>query len=65
LETKERSCVARPRIEFRPAVDGQRRLQALGTAETLFDNAAVSILPSVVPKEQLARANGRLLASRW
>lgn len=34
---------------------------ALGTAETLFDNAAVSILPSVVPKEQLARANGRLL----
>jgi MFS family permease len=34
---------------------------ALGTAETLFDNAAVSILPSVVPREQLARANGRLL----
>src|ERR671910_912585 len=34
---------------------------ALGTAETLFDNAAISILPSVVPREQLARANGRLL----
>jgi MFS family permease len=34
---------------------------ALGTAETLFDNAAVSILPAVVPRDQLARANGRLL----
>ena len=34
---------------------------ALGTAETLFDTAAVSILPAVVPREQLARANGRLL----
>jgi MFS family permease len=37
---------------------------ALGTAETLFDNAAVSILPSVVPKERLPRANGRLLGAR-
>jgi MFS family permease len=37
---------------------------ALGTAETLFDNAAVSILPAVVPKDQLARANGRLLGAR-
>ena len=37
---------------------------ALGTAETLFDNAAVSILPAVVPKEQLARANGRLLGAQ-
>jgi MFS family permease len=36
---------------------------ALGTAETLFDNAAVSILPAVVPKEALARANGRLLGA--
>jgi MFS family permease len=36
---------------------------ALGTAETLFDNAAVSILPAVVPKDQLARANGRLLGA--
>ncbi|HEU4397592.1 MAG TPA: MFS transporter, partial [Actinomycetota bacterium] len=37
---------------------------ALGTAETLFDNAAVSILPAVVPRDQLARANGRLLGVR-
>jgi predicted MFS family arabinose efflux permease len=36
---------------------------ALGTAETLFDNAAISILPAVVAKEQLARANGRLLGA--
>jgi hypothetical protein len=34
---------------------------ALGTAETLFDNAAVSIVPAVVPKDRLATANGRLL----
>jgi predicted MFS family arabinose efflux permease len=37
---------------------------ALGTAETLFDNAAVSILPAVVPREQLPRANGRLLGAQ-
>jgi hypothetical protein len=37
---------------------------ALGTAETLFDNAAVSILPAVVPKDRLARANGRLLGAQ-
>jgi MFS family permease len=37
---------------------------ALGTAETLFDNAAISILPSVVPAEQLPRANGRLLSAQ-
>jgi hypothetical protein len=37
---------------------------ALGTAETLFDNAAVSILPAVVPKDSLARANGRLLGAQ-
>jgi MFS family permease len=37
---------------------------ALGTAETLFDNAAVSILPAVVPREELARANGRLLGAQ-
>jgi MFS family permease len=37
---------------------------ALGTAETLFDNAAVSILPAVVPRAQLARANGRLLGAQ-
>jgi Na+/melibiose symporter-like transporter len=37
---------------------------ALGSAETLFDSAAVSILPSVVPREQLATANGRLLGAQ-
>jgi MFS family permease len=31
----------------------------LGTAETLFDNAAQSILPSIVRPEQLELANGR------
>ncbi len=33
---------------------------ALGVAETFFDTAAQSILPSIVGKEQLASANGRL-----
>ena len=37
---------------------------AVGVAETLFDNAVVSILPSVVARERLARANGRLLGAR-
>jgi MFS family permease len=37
---------------------------ALGTAETLFDNAAVSILPAVVGKDSLPRANGRLLGAQ-
>ena len=37
---------------------------AVGVAETLFDNAAVSILPSVVARERLPRANGRLLGGR-
>jgi MFS family permease len=32
----------------------------LGVAETLFDTAAQSILPSIVDKEKLATANGRL-----
>jgi MFS family permease len=32
----------------------------LGIAETLFDTAAQSILPSIVEKDQLAAANGRL-----
>lgn len=35
----------------------------LGSAETLFDNAAHAILPSVVDKEDLERANGRLEAA--
>ena len=33
---------------------------ALGIGETLFDTAAQSILPSIVEKDQLATANGRL-----
>jgi len=33
---------------------------ALGIGETLFDTAAQSILPSIVEKDQLAAANGRL-----
>jgi MFS family permease len=37
---------------------------ALGTAETLFDSAAVSIVPAVVPAGQLPRANGRLLGAQ-
>ncbi|MBW3618873.1 MAG: MFS transporter [Actinobacteria bacterium] len=34
----------------------------LGIAETLFDNAAQAIMPSVVVRPQLERANGRLYA---
>lgn len=33
---------------------------ALGVGETLFDTAAQSILPSIVEKDQLSGANGRL-----
>lgn len=33
---------------------------ALGIGETLFDTAAQSILPSIVKKDQLSAANGRL-----
>ena len=35
----------------------------IGTAETLFANASLAILPSVVSKESLERANGRLFAA--
>ncbi|CAN5642560.1 MFS transporter [soil metagenome] len=35
----------------------------LGAAETLFDNAAHAILPSVVGREHLERANGQLEAA--
>jgi MFS family permease len=35
----------------------------LGTAETIYDTAAQSILPQVVPRDRLPRANGRLLAA--
>ncbi|MFL6130060.1 MAG: MFS transporter [Mycobacteriales bacterium] len=35
----------------------------LGTAETLYDTAAQSILPQVVPRDRLSRANGRLIGA--
>jgi MFS family permease len=35
---------------------------ALGIGETLFDTAAQSMMPSVVERDQLSRANGRLYA---
>lgn len=35
---------------------------ALGSGETLFDTAAQSVVPSVVPADHLTRANGRLYA---
>ncbi|THJ65114.1 MFS transporter [Arthrobacter echini] len=34
----------------------------IGTAETVYDTAAQSILPQLVRREQLSRANGRLYA---
>jgi MFS family permease len=34
----------------------------LGIGETLFDTAAQSIMPTIVPRELLSRANGRLYA---
>jgi MFS family permease len=34
----------------------------LGAAETLFDTSAQSMLPALVPREQLTRANSRLYA---
>lgn len=35
---------------------------AVGTAETLYDTASQSILPQIVARDQLSRANGRLYA---
>jgi len=35
----------------------------IGVAETFYDTAAQSILPQVVPRDRLPRANGRLLAA--
>jgi MFS family permease len=35
----------------------------VGTAETVYDTSAQSILPQIVPREQLSRANGRLYAA--
>jgi MFS family permease len=36
----------------------------MGTAETLFDTASVSILPAVVSRESLEKANGRLFGAQ-
>jgi MFS family permease len=36
----------------------------LGTGETLFDNAAQSLMPSVAPKDRLEEANSRLYAAQ-
>lgn len=36
----------------------------IGIAETLFDNASVSILPAVVPRERLEKANGWLFGAQ-
>lgn len=36
----------------------------VGTAETLYDTSAQSIIPQVVPREQLTRANARLYAAQ-
>jgi MFS family permease len=35
----------------------------LGTAETFYDTSAQSILPQLVPRDRLPRANGRLFAA--
>ncbi|MFL6240981.1 MAG: MFS transporter [Actinomycetes bacterium] len=37
---------------------------ALGMAETMFDNASQTILPAIVSKDRLARANSRLYAGQ-
>jgi MFS family permease len=36
----------------------------LGSAETLIDNAALAILPAIIPCDRLERANGRLFATQ-
>jgi MFS family permease len=36
----------------------------VGTAETLYDTSAQSIIPQVVPRDQLSRANARLYAAQ-
>jgi len=36
---------------------------ALGVGETLFDTAAMAVLPEIVPKTHLGRANGRLFST--
>ena len=37
----------------------------LGSAETVFDNAAQAIMPSIVRKDQLEKANGRMYAAEF
>lgn len=36
----------------------------LGVAETLFDNAAIALLPAVVTRDDLERANGRIYTTQ-
>jgi hypothetical protein len=36
----------------------------IGTAEPLFDNASVAVLPAVVQRTNLQKANGRLFAAQ-
>lgn len=36
----------------------------LGTAETVVDNAALAVLPRLVPRDRLERANGRIFATQ-
>ncbi len=36
----------------------------LGTAETVVDNAALAVLPAIVRKDDLERANGRIFATQ-
>lgn len=36
----------------------------LGVTETLVDNAAITILPAIVPRDRLEQANGRLYATQ-
>ena len=37
----------------------------LGSAETVFDNAAQAIMPAIVRKDQLEKANGRMYAAEF
>jgi len=45
---------------------GGRSIAALcvGTAETLYDTSAQSIIPQIVPRDQLSRANARLYGAQ-
>jgi Na+/melibiose symporter-like transporter len=39
-------------------------LFAMGVAETLFDNAAIAVVPAVVPNDRLDKANSRMLGAQ-